>query len=100
MITKMVMIAYNEAIDVEVMEMLGQTCVMNNYTKVPAIFGKGTSSGTHMGDDIWPGRNNLLMIGCSDAEAKQLIAAAKKLRSSVGKEGIKAFVLSVEAVTE
>jgi hypothetical protein len=82
------------------MEMLGQACALDNFTKIPGIFGKGSSSGTHMGDDIWPGRNNLLMIGCTDAEAKQLIALSQKLRLSLGKEGIKAFVLPVDAVTE
>ncbi|MFA5099553.1 MAG: PG0541 family transporter-associated protein [Candidatus Omnitrophota bacterium] len=98
--TKMVFISYNEAIDAEVMEILGQTCALNNYTKIPGVFGKGNSSGTHMGDDIWPGRNNLLMVGCSESEARELLAAAQGLRSSLGKEGIKAFVTAVDAVTE
>jgi len=51
---KMVMIAYNEAIDVDVMEMV-ETCGLKNYTKIMGVFGKGEASGTHLGDDIWPG---------------------------------------------
>lgn len=96
---KMVLISYNEAIDAEVMEALQQCCVVNNYTKIPGVFGKGTSSGTHLGDDIWPGRNNLLLVYCSPQEAKALISCIKQLRIQLGKEGVKAFVLSVEETT-
>ncbi|MCK9595464.1 MAG: hypothetical protein PHH68_03910 [Candidatus Omnitrophica bacterium] len=99
MIDKMVFISYNEAIDAEVMDILEQTCAADDYTKINGVFGKGLASGTHMGDDIWPGKNNLLFVGCSAGEAKQLISAVKKLRESLGKEGIKAFVLPVEEVT-
>jgi hypothetical protein len=100
MINKMVMISYNEAVDAEVMEALEQSCSLDNYTKIPGVFGKGKSSGTHRGDDIWPGRNNLLMVGCSDPEAKKLLAQIQKLRIKLGKEGVKAFILPVDAATE
>ena len=96
---KMIMISYNEAIDAEVMEALKQSCVLNNYTKIPGVFGKGKTSGTHMGDDIWPGRNNLLLINCSPQEAKSLVSCIKDIRTRLGKEGVKAFVLPVEEVT-
>lgn len=96
---KMVMISYNEAIDAEVMEALSQCCVLNNYTKIPGVFGKGKASGTHLGDDVWPGRNNLLLVHCSPSEAKSLISCIKQLRAKLGKEGVKAFVLPVEEVT-
>ena len=100
MTNKMVMITYNEAIDAEVMEALEESCALDSYTKIPGIFGKGKTSGTHLGDDIWPGRNNLLMVCCAEAEAKQLMAHVQKLHATLGQEGIKAFVLSVEAETE
>lgn len=96
---KMVMISYNEAVDAEVMDALADSCVMNNYTKIPGVFGRGAHSGTHLGDDIWPGRNNLLLVYCSAAEAQTLLSCIKQLRTTIGNEGVKAFVLSVEAVT-
>jgi len=92
---KMVMVSYNEAIDQEVMETLGQ-CGTVNYTKILAAFGKGETSGTHLGDDIWPGRNNILFIVCKDEEAKKLLSSIKILRKTLGKEGVKAFILPVE----
>ncbi|MDD2688619.1 MAG: hypothetical protein PHT41_00505 [Candidatus Omnitrophica bacterium] len=95
---KMVMIAYNEAIDDEVMEVL-ENCGLKNYTKTKGVFGKGTTSGTHMGDDIWPGRNNILYAACQENEAKQLVSCMKELRKELGKEGVKAFVWSLDELT-
>ena len=95
---KMVMIVYNEAIDQEVMEVLGG-CTLENYTKVMGVFGKGLTSGTHLGNDIWPGRNNILYIACQDNEAKKLVSCVKELRKKLGREGIKAFVLPIEEAT-
>ena len=96
---KMVMIVYNEAMDMEVMEVL-HGCALGNYTKIPGVFGKGNTSGTHMGDDIWPGKNNILYISCNDEDAKQLLVCVKNLRLKIGKEGVKAFVWNLEESTE
>ena len=56
---KMVMVTYSEAIDIEVMGVLNG-CGLANYTKITRVFGKGTTSGTHLGDQIWPGLNYIL----------------------------------------
>lgn len=95
---KMVMITYNEAIDDEVMEVLAG-CALKNYTKITRVFGKGASSGTHLGSDIWPGLNNILYVSCKDEDAKQLVACVKSIRARLGREGIKAFVMPVEETT-
>jgi len=95
---KMVMITYNEAIDAEVTAVLGQ-CGVINYTKILGAFGKGASSGTHLGNDIWPGRNNILYVACEEKESKVLLSCVKALRVKLGKEGIKAFVLPLEETT-
>lgn len=95
---KMVMIAYNEALDEEVMEVLGD-CAMQNYTKVTGVFGRGNSSGTHLDNDIWPGRNNILYVACEDKSARQLLSCVRALRGRLGKEGIKAFVMPIEEIS-
>jgi len=95
---KMVLIAYNEAIDMEVMEVL-TNCALKNYTKITSVFGKGTSSGTHLGNDIWPGLNNVLYVVCDEKQAKQMLACVRELRKKLGQEGIKAFVLPVDELT-
>jgi hypothetical protein len=94
----MVMIAYNEAIDQEVMETL-EGCTVKNYTKATGAFGKGDTSGTHLGNDIWPGRNNIVFVACQENDAKQLMTCVRALRSKLGKEGVKAFVLPLEEMT-
>ncbi len=95
---KMVMISYNEAIDMEVMEVLTH-CAVKNYTKINGTYGKGDTSGTHLGNDIWPGRNNILYVACKDEQAKQLMSCVRELRKTLGKEGVKAFVLPLEELT-
>lgn len=95
---KMVMVVYNEAIDIEVMEVL-ENCALKNYTQIKGVYGRGRTSGTHLGNDIWPGRNNLLYIVCEEEEAKELFSSLKELKKKLGKEGIKAFILPVEEIT-
>ncbi|MFZ5800748.1 MAG: PG0541 family transporter-associated protein [Candidatus Omnitrophota bacterium] len=95
---KLVIVVYNEALDDEVMDALKQ-CSVNSYTKINGVFGKGSHSGAHLGNDIWPGRNHLLQIVCDDKPAKELLACVKELRKRLGLEGIKAFLLPVEELT-
>ncbi len=94
----MVMLAYNEALDDEVMEML-ESCAIKNYTKVTGVFGRGEASGTHLGTDIWPGRNNILYIACEEAAAKKILITVKQARKTLGAEGIKAFLMPLEDLT-
>lgn len=96
---KMVMIAYNAAMDSEVMEVL-EHCAVKSYTKIPSAYGKGATSGTHMDDDIWPGKNSLLIVACDDNAAKHILACTRELRKVLGKEGIKAFVMPLEEMTQ
>lgn len=95
---KMVMLVYNEAIDDEVMDMLNG-CALKNYTKLTRAYGRGTASETHLGNDIWPGLNNILYVACGDDEAKHLTARVRDMRMTIGKEGIKAFAMPLEEVT-
>lgn len=92
---KMVMITYNEAIDDEVMDILSGLS-LKNYTKVTKTYGKGTTSGTHLGNDIWPGLNNILYVACKDGEAKSLTGRINDMRKTLGKEGVKAFVMPLD----
>jgi len=95
---KMIMISYNEAMDMEVMELLG-SCGLTNYTKISETLGRGTSSGTHLGTDIWPGLNNILYVASPDDAAQKVLAAVRELRKSLGKEGVKAFLWPLEEMT-
>lgn len=94
----MVMLVYNESIEFEVMEMLDK-CNLCNYTKMKEAYGKGQNSGTHLGNDIWPGRNNILYVACTDKEAKNLISLTRDLRKSLRFEGVKAFSWVLSEIT-
>ena len=95
---KMVVIVYNEAVDAEAMEALS-ACAVTNYTKIPAVYGKGDASGTHLGTDIWPGLNNILYVVCGEIQAQKILDYIRQLRKKIGAEGIKAFLLPVEDIT-
>ncbi len=95
---RMVMISYNEAIDDEVMEAF-TACGLTAYTKLTGVFGKGATSGTHLGNDIWPGRNSILLVACEDAAVKRMLARVREMRGQYGAEGIKAFSWKLEEIT-
>lgn len=95
---KMIMITYNEAMDLEINELL-EKCGVHGYSKMTNTFGKGKTSGTHMGDDIWPGKNNVLFIACEDPSAASVLSGVRALRKTLSHEGVKAFVLPLEEVS-
>jgi hypothetical protein len=94
----MVLIACNEAIDEEVMEMLGQAGA-ENYTKWTRVLGRGNTSGPHLGSHVWPKQNNVVALAVEDETADKISAGVEDLRSRLGQEGIKAFVLPLESLT-
>ncbi|MFH1477570.1 MAG: PG0541 family transporter-associated protein [Verrucomicrobiota bacterium] len=94
----MIMLVFNEAMNEEVMEVL-RHCRLGSYTRLNGIFGKGSASGTHLGTDIWPGRNNSLLMAVDDEATAPLLKCIRELRKTMGSEGIKAFTWNLESVT-
>jgi len=95
---KLVLVTYNEAIDVEVMDAL-QSCGIEHFTKWQRVLGKGEASEPHLDSNVWPGLNNVLAVVCEDNLAKKLLSSVRELRKTLSKEGIKAFLLPIEEVT-
>jgi nitrogen regulatory protein PII len=95
---KMVMVVYNEAIDNEVMSAL-ESCGVESFTKWQRVLGKGKLSSPHLDSTIWPGVNNVCMAVVDDKKISSILAQIRILRQSLGKEGVKAFILPVEEVT-
>ncbi len=93
----MVWIAYNQAIGDEVDECL-KRCEIASYTKIPLAYGIGKASGPHMGSHVWPGSNSLLLVVCEEEHKDHILEEVRKLRKTLHKEGIKAFVVPVEEV--
>jgi hypothetical protein len=95
---KMVMIVYNEAIESDVMELLAANNI-KNHTRIPAVFGRGETSGTHGGDDVWPGRNCILYVACESGVARHVMNSIREARKQLGAEGLKAFLMPLEETT-
>jgi nitrogen regulatory protein PII len=95
---KMILIAYNAAIDDEVMEAI-ETAGVNSFTKIPEVLGKGHTSEPHFHTDVWPGYNTLLLAVAEDEIVAGVMEVVRNLRTTLGKEGIKAFSVKIEEVT-
>ncbi|MCX7000485.1 MAG: hypothetical protein NT106_09360 [Candidatus Sumerlaeota bacterium] len=94
---KAIIIAYYEAMDDEVMDLLEKSGVMN-YTKWTKVLGKGSGSGAHMLTNVWPKGNNVLLCVVEDEVAAPLLEKLGEVRKKNRSEGLKAFQLPVEAV--
>jgi nitrogen regulatory protein PII len=95
---KLVLIAHNMAIDGEVTEALAAAGV-EAYTKLPNALGKGHTSDPHLNTDVWPGENTVTLVAVEDALVAPVLDKVRELRATLGREGIKAFVLPIEALT-
>ena len=90
---KMVMIAYNHALDDEMFEILEQ-CGITGFTKINGVTGNGASE-PHLGTNIWPATNNLLFIAVTAEQLKKLRSAGKKLSASFAGEGLRGFMFNL-----
>lgn len=95
---KMIMIAYNEAVDEEVMEVLKGND-QAEFTKWTKVLGWGRQSEPHLLTHVWPNANSFLMTCVTDEKASGIMQGVRELRKTLGHEGIKAFSLPVEDAT-
>jgi nitrogen regulatory protein PII len=95
---KLVMIMCNEAINDEVENLLEQNGI-NGFTKWTKVYGKGRTSGQHLGTHIWPKVNNVLVAAMEKEAANRVLQDIRELRTRFAKEGIKAFMWEVEDIT-
>jgi len=95
---KLVLIAYNEALDEELAEVLHANGV-ESFTKWAKAYGKGQASGPHLGTHVWPKANNVLAAVTDDETARKVLDGVRELRKRLSKEGVKAFLLPCEDMT-
>jgi len=96
---KMILIAYNQALDEEVMSAMKDSG-LESYTKWTGVLGKGSASGPHLATHVWPKANNVVAVAAEDSSVEPLLQQIRKLRTQLGHDGIKAFVLPIENLTE
>ena len=95
---RMVMLVFNETLESEVSD-LARASGLDSWTRLDGVSGKGRHSGTHLGTDVWPGRNVLLLAAVPAAAVEPLLEGVRRLRDASGREGVKAFVWALEAAT-
>lgn len=96
---KMILITYNQALDEEVMSAMKESG-LDNYTKWTGVLGKGSASGPHLATHVWPKANNVVAVATPDGVVELLLERIKKLRAELRHEGVKAFVLPIQNLTE
>lgn len=94
---KMVLIAYCEAADYEVIEAIKEAGI-KGYTKFTEVLGEGTETPPKLGTQCWPGKNNFLAIAVEDEELEPLLSAVKEMKKRHPRAGIKAFILPMEEI--
>jgi hypothetical protein len=82
----------NQSVEENILEAMAREQVGKFYTKIPNIFGVG-SSGPRMGDAIWPEENFSLVIWCEKEEALGIKRAIDSVKEKFPDEGIKLFEL-------
>jgi hypothetical protein len=95
---KAVLIIHNEAISSNVEELLNSVGI-DSYTKFTRTLGKGKLSDPHLDTDIWPGTNIGTFVVTDPAKADDLMNGVRRLRQSLGTEGIKAFMWQIDDIT-
>ncbi len=87
---KRIEIIGNKSIEEDLFDNFRKKDIVKNYTKIPVVHGVGTS-GPKNGDVVWPEENFMLIIFCSESEAKKILNAVKEVKSYFTDEGLKLF---------
>ena len=94
---KLVIIAYNEALNSALEDIL-EDAGAEGFTKWTKTYGKGRSSGPHLGTHVWPKANNVLAVAVEEDTAEKLLKGIRELKKDAAAQGVKAFVLPCDAV--
>jgi len=89
----MVFIAYDRAIDEELIDLLEEIDIQY-YTKWKDVLGVGRHD-PHLGDDVWPGLNNVIMAVVDGDKQERVFNRVKALQASFASVGLRAFVVPV-----
>lgn len=92
---KRIEIIGNRSLEEDLLDLFKKSSIAAHYTKVPVVFGEGTS-GPRMGDHVWPEENFLLIIYCEEKESEKIIEAVKEVKEMFHDEGIKLFEINVD----
>ena len=96
MTENLVYIIYNNALEPEILDILKKVQV-KAYTKWDKVKGMG-ETGPHMGDEVWPAWNTMIMSALNSDKKEALSEEIKKLRELFPDQGVKMLVLPFEEI--
>ncbi|KPL00051.1 MAG: hypothetical protein AMJ90_08885 [candidate division Zixibacteria bacterium SM23_73_2] len=93
---KIAYIIFNNALEPEVLDLLKKVGVAA-YTRWDRVKGVG-KTGPHMGDEVWPAWNTMIMSALEVEKKEALSQEIKKLRNNFPEQGIRMLVLPLEEI--
>ena len=88
-----VFVIYDRALDNEVLASLAE-CSLERFTRWHDVSGVG-STGPHLGDNVWPAMNNVLMVVAEEGKRGALLERIRALQEEFPFTGLRAFVVPV-----
>jgi hypothetical protein len=93
---KAVFISYNQALTDRVNAILDREGI-RGYSKWETTYGRGSYTGEpHMGSHTWPAMNSSILAVVDDFCVEPLLAQLRNLDGETERQGLRAFVWSVE----
>lgn len=92
----LVYIIFNNALEPEVLDVLKKVGV-EAYTRWDKVKGVG-ETGPHMGDDVWPAWNTMIMSALDSEKKESLAKEIKSLREQFPEQGVRMLVLPLEEI--
>ena len=93
---KAIFIVFNQALTENVLQMLDGNNI-RGFTQWDDVKGRGTFKGEpHMGTHTWPALNSAVMTIVEEDNVEKVLAGVSKINEAAEKQGIRAFVWSVE----
>lgn len=80
----------NHSVEADLRELFEKEQLARHYTKIHSVQGQG-NSGPRMNDHIWPEANFMLIIYCSEEEAKKIAEIVYQIKEKFAHEGVKLF---------
>ena len=93
---KAIFIAYNQAYNQEIVELL-EGLGQKGYTVWTEVGGRGTVDGEpHLGSHAWPTQNHAVLTAVEDSLAPKIMKALRETDANNKALGLRAYVLPVE----
>jgi len=93
---KLVYIIFNDALEPEILDILKKVQV-KAYTRWDKVKGVG-EAGPHMGDEVWPAWNTMIMSALDSERKESLAKEIKSLRENFPEQGVRMLVLPFEEI--